>query len=236
MGLDVYVGSLTRYYSGNWETVVQRYARETGTPLTVIRTNEEPSERLDAASAHQYILQWRSSLSDGLGENLSEPLDWDERADAPYFTDKPAWDCYGSLQLWAAYEEHPGLQRPVGPVEDWSEDPGLNASRSQDFRTRYPNLLLNVEFWLPIDLGFTFTAPNPAGNSCVFGSSSALIRELNDLNNRTWAAGEDQVGLWHHNARDREAPLEKSAQFAFAILSSLAAASVQNRVPMLLDY
>lgn len=36
MGLDVYVGSLARYYSRESETVVERYSREHGIPHTAI--------------------------------------------------------------------------------------------------------------------------------------------------------------------------------------------------------
>lgn len=38
---------------------------------------------------------------------IESDLDWDERADASYFTDKPDWDCFGALVLLAAYEEEP---------------------------------------------------------------------------------------------------------------------------------
>ena len=37
MGLDVYVGSFTRYYAGDWKTVVQRYGREEGLKVEVVR-------------------------------------------------------------------------------------------------------------------------------------------------------------------------------------------------------
>ncbi len=30
MGLDVYVGPLSRYYTGQWETVVQQWGRQIG--------------------------------------------------------------------------------------------------------------------------------------------------------------------------------------------------------------
>ena len=30
MGLDIYAGTLTRYYSRNWKTVVQQWAEENG--------------------------------------------------------------------------------------------------------------------------------------------------------------------------------------------------------------
>jgi len=47
MGLDVYVGSFTRYYAGDWETVVQRYGRETGLKVDVVRPLDPPDSTRD---------------------------------------------------------------------------------------------------------------------------------------------------------------------------------------------
>ena len=44
---------------------------------------------------------WREALSQSLGDNVSEPLDWDESNLAPYFSGQPGWDGFGSLVLWA---------------------------------------------------------------------------------------------------------------------------------------
>ena len=37
MGLDVYVGPLVRYYTGDWQTIVQQLGREAGTAVEVRR-------------------------------------------------------------------------------------------------------------------------------------------------------------------------------------------------------
>ena len=37
MGLDIYAGTLTRYYSHNWKTVVQQWAEENGWGFQKIR-------------------------------------------------------------------------------------------------------------------------------------------------------------------------------------------------------
>jgi hypothetical protein len=37
MGLNVYVGTLTRYYAGEWELVTQTAAREAGLSFEVVR-------------------------------------------------------------------------------------------------------------------------------------------------------------------------------------------------------
>ena len=48
------------------------------------------------------VLCWRDGLSRWLGDRLPAPLDWDESAPAPCFTDKPGWDGYGGVLLLGA--------------------------------------------------------------------------------------------------------------------------------------
>jgi hypothetical protein len=72
MGLDIYVGSLTRYYAGDRETVIQKYARETGTPLQVLRPNQTEEEIADNETIRADVIQWRS----GLSESFKEPANW----------------------------------------------------------------------------------------------------------------------------------------------------------------
>ena len=47
MGLDVYVGAFTRYYSGQWETVVQSNAREQGYEVQIVRSANEEDDVTD---------------------------------------------------------------------------------------------------------------------------------------------------------------------------------------------
>src|SRR5689334_5222627 len=89
VGLDIYVGSLTRYYAGDWELVAQKVAREMGAPLTVIRKHDPEDAIRDPEQIRPAVLAWRQGLSQALQETLTAPLDWDESPEAPYFTDKP---------------------------------------------------------------------------------------------------------------------------------------------------
>ena len=66
MGLDVYVGSLTRYLSGDWETVVQQWGRESGTPGNVVRAQNPTDAIRDPDVLTPAILAWRSSLGEGM--------------------------------------------------------------------------------------------------------------------------------------------------------------------------
>ena len=122
MGLDVFVGTLTRCYSGDWELIAQQAAKEIGLTLNVIRQHNPPDAVRDPDQIRPSVLAWRESLSTALADSIATPLDWDESQMAPYFTDKPTWDCYSDLVLWAAYDEQRQLCRPESHVNGWSKE------------------------------------------------------------------------------------------------------------------
>ena len=99
MGLDIYVSSLTRYYSGNWETIIQQMGRLEGYVVHVMRENASLGSSHDSEQIHSDILKWKKRISKALQKKLAAPLNWNEEPDAPYFTDKPTWGCYGDLLL-----------------------------------------------------------------------------------------------------------------------------------------
>jgi hypothetical protein len=96
MGLDVYVGPLTRYYAGNWETIVQQRSKQFGIPVAIVRPRQGLFRRLfDRLSlrpptAETAVRRWRDTLRRDLG---IADLDWNEDLEVDYETDKPAWDC-----------------------------------------------------------------------------------------------------------------------------------------------
>jgi hypothetical protein len=236
MGLDIYVGSFTRYYAGDWETVVQQYGREQGDPVEVVRPTAPSDAITDPAQIRAAIVDWRDQVNAALGDQIAQPLDWDESASAPYFTDKPAWDPFTSLLVWTAYAEHPDLRRPTAFVEDYAADPAYQRSVDPEFKTAYFQLMREIEVWLPCDFPFTFRANDPAGNTIAFGSSVRLVDQLESLNRRTWNAGEDAIAQWRLDGAEYQAPLELGAKFAFAVLLALARDAVAHRLIMKLDY
>ncbi|MGN6182279.1 MAG: hypothetical protein ACTHQM_01350, partial [Thermoanaerobaculia bacterium] len=229
MGLDVYVGSLTRYYLGEWETIVQRIAREQGLQVRIVRRNQrKPSlitrlvdrltGRTSPAAAAKAIDRWRHALgvASGLGENFT----WNESLEYEYFTDKPAWDCYGGLLLWACYEHLPKATR-AKVAGEWGNEPAYQTMRSLAAHP-YPHLLGDTEFWFPIDFQYPFSATTILGETVAIGSSTRLLEELGELNRKTWGASPDELGEWRTEGAEYGEPLEKSAQLAFAILHELA--------------
>jgi hypothetical protein len=151
MSLDVYVGSLTRYYLDS--------------PLTISRAA---------------VLAWRDGLHAQLGSRLDEPLDWDESPDGPSFTDKARWEGYGGALLLAAHVEHPRLPVPDDISPDWPDDPAYLAVISAGTGPRFDQVLL-PEMWLPCRFAFTFRTRDATGQGTEVGSSPALLTQLEVL-------------------------------------------------------
>ena len=106
MGLDLYAGTLTRYYSHNWKTVVQQWAEANGYSFEKITPDGETVEDQQMRP----LLRCKKSLEgwrDSILEAIRQPdqpafTPWEEDNEKPYFTDKPDWDAFGAMLLVAA--------------------------------------------------------------------------------------------------------------------------------------
>jgi hypothetical protein len=235
MALDVYVGSLTRYYAGDWESVVDKTARERGRKAEAGQPRAAGAPKNDRERIQASVLAWRQTLDGALAAHLAEPLSWNETSEAPWFTDRPGWDGFGSLVLWAAYAEQSTLRRPAALPKEWDEDAALVRSNAEGFRSRYSHLVRNVELWLPTTLDFTFEGEDVDGRRIVVGSSTMLGRQLGELNAATWKMDADEIAALTRN-RPVGTALEACARHAFAVMTGLARHSVEHQLPMKLDY
>ena len=234
MALDVYVGPLTLYYAGEWENEAQIQARKRGDEYHIIRTRQEDDAVKDPEQVRSAIVNWQRSLSDALGENISEPLEWDE-VSLKYATGRPDWQGLNSLILWAAYVEHRDLEPPERYVEV-STDPAYQRSTAEDATNLFPHVIRNIEFWLPSAFDFTFKAKAPNDDIVAFGSSFTLLSNLQSLNDATWQADRTTIERWGEHRSGPHASLEDSAKSGFCEMFLLAEFACQRRLPMKLDY
>ena len=233
MALDVYVGSLTRYYAGDWENVADKAARARGEQTS---RGTFVGRSTDITRIGSRLLEWRNTLARSLGDNIAEPLEWDESAQAPHFTARPGWNGFGSLVLWAAYAEHPSMRAPPALPEAWDDDPALVRCNADGFRSRFSHLVRNVELWLPCAFRFTFEGQDVDGRRIVVGSVTTLASQLADLNAATWKVDGDGVASWGRRPPTAEASLEQRACYAFAVMTDLVRQAVDHGLPMKLDY
>jgi hypothetical protein len=235
MGLDVYAGPLSRYYAGDWLTVVQQLGLAQGTRVEVRRPTASDDAITDTQQVLDSILEWRSRLQLALVEH-DVALQWDEDPSGAYFTDKPAWDCFGDLLLWAAHLDAADRPCPKAHVEDWQDHPILAAGRARTSKTQFPHLLSGTELWFPGDFALVFNAPDPTGAQLTIGSVERLHAELDRINQLSWSGSAAQIAEWRRAGSEYGAPLEEGARFCCALFLEITASAKQYSVPVKLDY
>ncbi|MFG2101780.1 hypothetical protein ACGFJ5_14370 [Micromonospora echinaurantiaca] len=235
MGLDLYVGPLTRYHLNDWLTITQQIGAQDGFTVRVIRAQEDEEPETDPDVVQAAVRDWQQWL----GEALGGPVDWSENASQPYWTDKPDWDGFGAVLLLAAYDEHPDLQpspwdKPDSPRE-FADAPAYQAASAQP--ERYLTLLSGVEWWLPLPADpLVIEASRPTGQPTRMGSVDRLAAELRLLAERTGLlAGYDPAELRRGLFTD-DPTVEDLARFGLAVMLDLAETAIEHRQPLLLDY
>ena len=241
MGLDVYAGTLTRYYSGDWETARARRAREAGAQGMTVRVDEggaREEEKEDPDEVHRTVLAWREALNEAILPAPDDPkLDWDEGADRPYFTDKPDWDGYAALMLHAAHAIRPDIDRPTQVPDDWREDEAYKASTGENLNGSPCGYIMAPELWLPGDFLFLFGCTELRGREVVVGSTEALLSNLHGLNERTFRATPKTAARWlSGDVKEAANHFEAHARHGFAVLLYLAEEAVADGLPLKLDY
>ena len=76
MGLDIYAGTLTRYYSHNWKTITQQWAEENGWGFQKITPDGEPAdneEELSPAEIQAAVENWRDQILSAISQPGQPP-------------------------------------------------------------------------------------------------------------------------------------------------------------------
>jgi hypothetical protein len=259
VGLDVYVGTLTRYLVGDWELVTERTAREAGIPFQIVRSEPEPEDAIrDPDVVREAVLEWRAVLARGLGTDLS----WSEADEMPYFTDKPDWRGYFGLLFLAAHDEHPERSIPEELPERPHDHPLLQSVTATPKRRLFRRsselasapryfALYTPELWLPIELDAVWSGAFVNGQEMMMSSTLALRSQLRGLA-RSLGADEPELDRWRRGGggnvvgtvelagqtieQVEPGSLRDEGRFALAVFLELAEQAVQHDLPLKLDY
>ena len=234
MALDVYAGTLTRYYTRDWENVVQRQARLDGYTYQQISPDDRGPPPA-ASTIRPVVGSWQIAMTAALGENISAPISWDEADDVPYFTDRPGWQGYSGLLLWAAYAHDLRAVRPSTLPETWSEDPTYVAAVAQGSPTPYRHIL-QPTLWIPCKFDFVFQGPSLVREPTWIGSVFELQRQLDLLNRETFRASEQQLACYLREEIPECDEVEHAARFSLALFLELTRHACRVGVPLLLSF
>jgi hypothetical protein len=229
MGLDIYVGPLSRYLRGDWKTIVQQAAEQQGVEAQIVRDGEQ-AEPVDAETATTVVNGWITGLIEAIGGSSR----WDDAADGPYVTDKPDWDGYGGIVLLAAFADHPALADWDLPAVDFAKSAAL-AATSND--TRFPTILSGVTWWLPLDAGpVSFEAGRPGGQTVRIGWLSILALEVEQLLAHHGWSPESLEATRTAGPPELGAGAMSAGEFGLAVLQPLLENALRFQQPLVLDY
>lgn len=255
MGLDIYAGTLTRYYAKNWKTSAQQWAEEHGYSYSrIMPDGGTAEEELSAAEAQAIVENWRDQILAAITPAGKEPYaPWPEDNVKPYYTDKPDWDALGAMLLVAACHVY-GEQIPATVKKGWDfmEHPAIK--RLAEDPEKVWSLFRGATWWLPITDGFFFHGPLPNENSAIIGTTGCLRRELERLNELAWQADENRILSWTSSegypadgemsvdgtytelANNTEYDTQSLAKYAFSIFYQALKFAEEQQVPILMDY
>jgi len=233
MAFDMYVGTMTRYFRQEWENVAQRMAREQGLTYQMIHAGGEAEPPPPADELREIVAAWFDELCTRLGPLASELARWSEADDEPYFTERPGWEGFAAVQLWASYAQIPQLTRPARMPEQWADDAALKAMHEAPRLGPY-GVIVRAGLWLPGSFPFVFTAVDLTNEQTSIGSTGALLNALHDLDRGTFGGRGTEQG--RHGEWGEEPTLEQVAMFGFSIFHALASKAVEHRLPLILSF
>lgn len=259
MGLDIYAGTLTRYYSHSWKTVVQQWAEENGWGFQKITPDGETAdneEEMSPAEIQAAVENWRDQILSAISQPGQPPYTpWPEDNEKPYYTDKPDWDAFGAMLLVAACHTY---NEPVPSTveKDWNFGEHPLVARLASDEERVWSLLRGATWWLPLADAFFFQAPLPTDNTTAISTVGGLRKELEKLNQLAWQADEDTILTWADTEGypvdgtiDADGQYSKAdipehtqydtqslAKFAFSMFWRAMRFAEEQQVPILLDY
>lgn len=233
MAVDLYVGTLTRYYARQWENVAQKMARQQDLKYqTISPGGSKEIQDSDAAKIAKGAQDWQRSVSEALRHAGGSEVVWQEGMEPPYFTDRIGWEPLFALMLWTSCIE---LNRPPPrtPPKDIMRDPIL-AECLKDSTKYQLTAFLSAQFWLPAEFVFFAKFPSPAAEEVGVSSVDALLFALEKINEQSWRTQEWRAWL-KDEFLDRSI-LETPAKYGFAVLASMAVEAKRNKLPMILSF
>ena len=261
MGLDIYAGHLTRYYSRNWENMTQQLTKKSGERYVMLDGdgNEiKPMVNTDEIEQiRDTINLWADTLAAKFDPPLPTPL-WNEKDECGYYSDNPGWEAYGALVMLHACR---CLNRPLPEFVEigWNayDEPVVNETMSR----KIVNSILAAGCWLPIPEKALIMTAMPTGDDATISTVPLLKQELEELNQQLWQADEETILSWRNEKyyvpiieeheeqklvlgfirrkkiiQKEKYRTEDLAQCAFSILYQAMKFATEQHVPILLDY
>lgn len=230
MLIELYVGTLTRYYSEQWQNGLTRSGEPT--PFSGPRN---PNRVNDPVELQGIIAGWLEEASLKLKEHLAEPLSWREGMNEAWDVADLGFDGYGGAMLLAAYSVTGCTPRPPSFSKHWGKDPAMELIRQSKNRNPVWELM-NCNLWMPCNFQFGIGLNDPAGQPMRAGSLDLLWSALLALNEGNWNASHEEILSWNSLALQEGTDFDTQARFGFSVFYRMCAMARERRLPLKLHF
>jgi hypothetical protein len=89
VGLDIYAGTLTRYFAKNWKTAAQKFAEENVIKIEVIRKYDvPPEEKASVDEIQDGVQRWSNTVVTAPLSEIGSFKSWEENNEKNIVTSK----------------------------------------------------------------------------------------------------------------------------------------------------
>lgn len=230
MLIELYVGTLTRYYAEQWHNGHTRAGNPspfTGTP--------NPNTVNDPVELQGIIAGWIADASARLKEHLPEPLAWQEGMGPEYRVAELGFPGYGGAIMLAAYTATGYTPRPTAFQPNWNKDPAIEILNA-DERKKPLWEIINCNIWMPGRFDFGIGMKDPAGMPIRAGSLDTLWAALQHLNEVNWNAAPSEIETWAGEKLDSSVDFDTQARAGYAAFHGMCRFARERRLPMKLHF
>ena len=255
MGLDLYSGSLSKFYAREYETPQARFAKENNLPHQTLYA--EGGGPLDREKAKQAISVFLKNLSEYFVQSNGEFTSWDETKDL-YLTEQLHEECFKALQVMclSAYRK----EDFVGAFDDAEKIDSFLSMKSREEYFESGHAVLECQLFVPGIHDQCTPADDGIGGRVIMTTTSNLRQILDMMNSKIWgnnaqpkkwfergpvARGkvmEVKRGFlpWKKTVKEVDAvlpanPLMRNAEYAFGVFSTLLSFAEKHHLPIRQD-
>ena len=230
MLIELYVGTLTRYYSEQWQNANTRAGK-----LSPFTGDRSPHSVSDPVELQGIIAEWLEKASLKLKEHLTEPLSWREGMSPDFSVAEIGFQGYGGVILLAAYTVTGYLPRPTTYQRTWNKDPAIEAlSREPGNNAIWE--IVNCSLWMPCQFRFGIGMKDPSGQPIRAGSVDMLWAALQQLNEANWKASPEEISGWLKYELNDDVSFDIQTRFGFAMFHEACRLAREKQLPIKLHY
>ena len=190
MGVDLFAGTLQRYYTRRWETPGAAAARARGQDYRMAYARGGDPLPMDRHAARAEIRDFAKRLQPKL--QLSDGPFWNESIELPYKTLQLTYEGLGALLLWTAHLYRPDLARPrLLPNDPWRAPAVAEAAKGGYYAG--PMAVFEVHMVVPGATERISAEVDPLGRDVSVTTSTVLRQAIRavapSLNLKAAAAG-----------------------------------------------